>query len=241
MQYFTIEKAILLAFYKFDKQERIEWFAKQYCKYFKTEISTQTLLYEISKFRNVDPANNISRIEIEQEYLDVWKYYISEDRAVTLKELYRDFKKGEIINIIDEDKEEKKTDYIVNDNPVKKPDFIEITEIKVQRNEAVLERALIYAGHLCELNCSNSLFLRKTGDCYYTEGHHLVPLKYQNDFKFSLDVEANIVSLCPICHRQLHYGFKNEEKLKLLFEKRINRLLKCKINVSFEELLKMYE
>lgn len=238
---FSLEKAIVLAFYKFERQERIVWFTKQYCKYFKKEISTQTLLYEISKFRNVDPANNVTLDEIESEYLDVWKYYISDGRTDELKEAYTCFKKNERISTVFDYEGSEHVDYIVHDGPMNKPLIIEVTESKIQRDNLVLEHALSYAGHICELMCSNELFIRKSGDYYYTEGHHLIPLKYQNEFDYSLDVEANIVSLCPICHRQLHYGMANREKLKVLYENRINRLEKCKIGISFNDLLRMYE
>ena len=188
----------------------------------------------------MDPANNTTQINVEQEYFDIWRFYISEDRVGVLKEFYKCFKKNERIDLLIDNAGEDKVDYVVRDYPVDRPAMIEITESQVQRDEVVLERALAYAGHICELNCKNELFIRRKGDYYYTEGHHLIPLKYQNDFEHSLDVEANIVSLCPNCHRQLHYGLENEDKLKMLFDKRIERLNRCEINISFEELLRMY-
>lgn len=42
------------------------------------------------------------------------------------------------------------------------------------------------------------------------EGHHLIPLLNQGRFEYSLDVYANIVCLCPVCHRMLHYGRKQD-------------------------------
>ena len=91
------------------------------------------------------------------------------------------------------------------------------------------------------LNCSNDLFIRKKDGQYYTEGHHLIPLRYQEEFNYSLDVEANIVSLCPTCHRLLHYGKDCESKLCELLEKRRERLEKCNIFVSQERLIEMYK
>lgn len=38
------------------------------------------------------------------------------------------------------------------------------------------------------------------------EPHHLIPLQYHEEFEWSLDVEANVVSLCSECHNQIHYG-----------------------------------
>ena len=44
------------------------------------------------------------------------------------------------------------------------------------------------------------------------EGHHMLPMRYQDKFKNSLDVYANIICLYPICHRLLHYGAETEKK-----------------------------
>ena len=87
-------------------------------------------------------------------------------------------------------------------------------------------------------------FLRKNNrpKNIYTEGHHIVPLKYQDRFDVNLDVEANIVSLCSNCHNNLHYGKDYEKTLRLIFtEERKNRLKKCGIIISFEDLLEMYK
>lgn len=37
------------------------------------------------------------------------------------------------------------------------------------------------------------------------EDHHAVLMKYQDKFEHSLNVNANIVCLCPICHTLLNY------------------------------------
>ena len=44
------------------------------------------------------------------------------------------------------------------------------------------------------------------------EGHHLVPLEYQDLFNESLYFVDNIVSLCPTCHREIHYAYLQEKK-----------------------------
>ncbi len=73
------------------------------------------------------------------------------------------------------------------------------------------------------------------------EAHHLVPLQKQELFKTSLDVDANIVCLCPLCHRKLHYGKDIREELKKLFDTRKELLEKSGIVISFEKLLSFYE
>ena len=71
------------------------------------------------------------------------------------------------------------------------------------------------------------------------EGHHLVPLRWQQEFpKASLDCYANLICLCPTCHRMLHFA---EDSVRgrvfdELFEKRSARLAKSGIDASRSEL-----
>ena len=149
MSQLPLQKIIILAFYKFDRQERLGWFTKQFRNYFDADISSQTLLYEISKFRNIDPANNVSNVSVDQTYLEIWKYYISGERLNELRQIYNLFKKSEPINEIDYFTSD--ATFNVVDHPVSKPPVIEVVETKVQRDEVVLERALRLAGFVCEL------------------------------------------------------------------------------------------
>ncbi|MBY0001439.1 HNH endonuclease [Priestia aryabhattai] len=50
------------------------------------------------------------------------------------------------------------------------------------------------------------------------EAHHLIPMKKQNDYQNSIDVDGNIICLCPTCHRKIHVGNNNKKELiKLLY------------------------
>ena len=73
------------------------------------------------------------------------------------------------------------------------------------------------------------------------ESHHLIPISFQPNFEYSLDVYSNIVCLCPICHRQIHYGLINDRKklLSVLFEKREERLINSGIVISYFNMLNM--
>lgn len=53
------------------------------------------------------------------------------------------------------------------------------------------------SGIECEINRIIKLLPAKSTGHPYMEGHHVVPLKYQNKFNNSLDVYANIICLCP--------------------------------------------
>lgn len=73
------------------------------------------------------------------------------------------------------------------------------------------------------------------------EAHHLIPIGEQSKFSFSLDVDANIVSLCPNCHRKLHHGKDIKEDLFKLFNARKDLLKKSGIEITFDELLELYK
>ena len=90
------------------------------------------------------------------------------------------------------------------------------------RNRA--NNALARAGFLCEYDNTHELFIRKRQPINYTEPHHLIPLKFDSLFENSLDVEANIVSLCSNCHDLIHYGADAEHVIRKLWEERKDEL-----------------
>ena len=65
--------------------------------------------------------------------------------------------------------------------------------------------ALNHAKHKCE-PCHKNTFKNKSTGLQYVEGHHLIPLSCQKSFNYSLDVEENVVALCPMCHSKLHHA-----------------------------------
>lgn len=102
--------------------------------------------------------------------------------------------------------------------------------------------AIRKANFLCEISNSHPLFKSRTTHQNYVEGHHLIPLKQWDNFLFSLDVEANIVVLCPHCHKMLHHGTKEDIRplLDLLFQKRKQALADKGIQLTWEQLCSYY-
>ncbi len=96
-------------------------------------------------------------------------------------------------------------------------------------------KALENAHYLCEFDDSHKTFLRKN-KTPYTEAHHLLPI---HDSR-SLDDASNIVSLCPICHKQIHYGIENEKIIRVLYDKRKDLLKRIGIDISVEDLIAIY-
>lgn len=109
------------------------------------------------------------------------------------------------------------------------------------RNKARAAHALKLANFHCEINQNHMTFLRKSMTIPYTEPHHLIPLKEQPEFLFSLDVEANIVSLCPACHANIHNGEDRMSLIQRLYEQRAKQLEQAGIAIDLEKLKNMYD
>jgi predicted HNH restriction endonuclease len=125
--------------------------------------------------------------------------------------------------------------------PIEKPVAIQSSgRITYKRDPIVSKRALARAEFKCEISENHPSFLRRLTNQQYTEPHHLIPMSQQGEFDYSLDVEANIVSLCSNCHNQIHYGEGSAEMIKSLFEKRKGELKKATVDITLEALLAIY-
>lgn len=134
------------------------------------------------------------------------------------------------------------------------PNAVEKEEVKetkkgrkiYPRKKSVSVNALKRANNSCEYNCKHTSFFRRNTTIKYMEPHHLIPLQYHEDFEWSLDVEANVVSLCSECHNQIHYG-DGKKILKKLLNMRSAELSAAKIDkmkngtqINYSILLKLY-
>ena len=127
------------------------------------------------------------------------------------------------------------------DIPVELPKTIRATTLSWKRNQIIKNQAIIGAGYICENNHDHISFTSKATGQPYMEGHHLIPIRFQSEFRTSIDVYANVVCLCPICHRLLHYGIDREKlyAAESIFETRNERLVKCGIDLSKRDFLRM--
>ena len=114
------------------------------------------------------------------------------------------------------------------------------------RNKEKAVKSLARAGYQCEVG-PHPTFLRKKSFIPYTEPHHLIPLQFDDQFEYSLDVEANIVSLCSTCHNKIHYGADIEGMIRQLWEQRKEELkdagllvMKNGVTLTLEILLSFY-
>ena len=111
-----------------------------------------------------------------------------------------------------------------------------------RRDPAISKKAILIADYKCELDFNHQHFVSKVTKKNYVEAHHLIPMEFQHEFMTSIDVEANIVSLCANCHKKLHHA--DFEVIKPLIEKlydlRTVRLEKCNIHLTKEKLFYYY-
>lgn len=111
-----------------------------------------------------------------------------------------------------------------------------------KRDPQKAANAKAVANYLCEFDCNHITFTSKSNNNNYVEAHHLVPIQLQSKFLYSLDIEANIVSLCPVCHRMIHLATPEEKKeiITKLYNDRIKRLKECNIMIELEDLISFY-
>ena len=130
-----------------------------------------------------------------------------------------------------------------SDMPEDVPEQISTSYGQVYKiDPAKSRRAIINAKYSCEADGSHESFIRKDGKHRYSEAHHLIPRCYQKNYANSLDVTANIVSLCSNCHNCLHYGSEEERNqiLEKLYSDRKNRLKEAGLKITISELKNHY-
>lgn len=118
--------------------------------------------------------------------------------------------------------------------PIERDEKYRIAEREAwKRNPRIAIMALEKAGYSCENNATHETFKVRDGNHLFMEGHHLIPVQFQDDFDYSLDVPENIISLCPNCHRLIH---RAKPKIQAAM---IERFLKLRRSLLFERGLQL--
>lgn len=113
-----------------------------------------------------------------------------------------------------------------------------VEQSKWARRASIAAKAIQDAEFKCEVDSSHITFVSKSSGKQFVEAHHLIPMEFQADFKFSIDIPENILVLCPNCHRKFHHG-TDLERSKLLQEflnERVGPLKVRGISVDLEKL-----
>lgn len=127
------------------------------------------------------------------------------------------------------------------DIPTKAEPFQHIDRFQHKRNRIIIDQSIAGAQYRCEGYIGHLTFTSKATGKPYMEGHHLIPLRLQAQFANDLDTYANVICLCPLCHRLLHFGVDKEKSMlaEKLFEVRQHRLVNAGIDLSKNDFLKM--
>ena len=129
----------------------------------------------------------------------------------------------------------------IPDGPIKKLPCTDKTASKAPaKDKRISSEALRAVNYKCEFDPEHETFIRRADGHPYTEPHHLIPLSKHENFKYSLDHPANIVSLCSNCHNRIHYGKDACEMITALYEARKERLKKAGIGIDLDTLLTFY-
>src|SRR5699024_5398006 len=96
--------------------------------------------------------------------------------------------------------------------------------------------------YFCQIDHNHFSFKSQTTNENYVEAHHIIPISTQALFNYSIDCVPNIASLCPVCHRQIHFGYKSDKKrlLEILWDKKQEDILKAGIDIKLKEVVEMY-
>lgn len=144
---------------------------------------------------------------------------------------YHKFAVGEIFGRLTEREIVKMDTPVVCEKPV-------VMEYKIWKRSGILRTQTVeLAGYQCEIDHGHNTFVAESTNKQYMEAHHIIPLQHQEKFKNSLDVYANLISLCPICHRKIHLGLRDDRRCMVdeLYEKRKERLVNCGFILGKEE------
>ncbi len=132
---------------------------------------------------------------------------------------------------------EAKDKILLLDIPIDPKEAVTVEQSAWKRSGIMRIQAIEFAGYSCEIGQKHESFIAERNNKPYMEGHHAIPIRLQPKFDKSLDVYANIICLCPICHRRIHYGLKEDRKQMMMqiYDNRSRRLAQSGIRLSKQE------
>ena len=127
------------------------------------------------------------------------------------------------------------------DIPLKPEAPITVAQTVWKRSNILRIQTLISADFKCEIDSRHETFIAEKTGKPFMESHHAIPMRQQPRFDNSLDIYANLVCLCPICHRRIHYGLKEDRVslIRQIYSCRADRLAKSGIVLSQHEFEKV--
>lgn len=134
-----------------------------------------------------------------------------------------------------------KSNYERNPMPIKGKVSKELTEV-YGRNQKEVYKSKELSDWKCEIDNSHVTFISAVTSRNFVESHHLIPMATQAYFEYSIDFAENIVSLCPNCHRKIHYALPQDKKAMIvqLFDRRKELYQEYGVTINLKTLLNFY-
>lgn len=107
--------------------------------------------------------------------------------------------------------------------------------------------AIKKAYYSCEKDYQHETFISKKTQQKYMEAHHLIPVCFQKEvwdkYHINIDCVENLVSLCPTCHKAIHYGTKEVQRKMIteLFSRCAPKYKAIGLNITLKEIFKFYK
>ena len=209
-------------------------------KHYITGINSINTLLEKYDFpvKNVFAIASVNELDVVKAFLATNQEFLEKDSvghhmySVAFNHFYR---------FACEDSQFFQESITAMDITVAKPQSVTTATTQWKRNQIVIAQAIEGANHCCEHNHDHRTFIARSSGKAYMEGHHLIPLKFQTKFDCSIDVYANVVCLCPTCHRMMHLGRDCERiyMAEAFYESRADRLVKSGIDLSKKDFLEL--
>ncbi|MCJ8191379.1 HNH endonuclease [Sphingomicrobium aestuariivivum] len=160
----------------------------------------------------------------------------------------RNAKRADVVNdkeryVFDDESEDATFQQAIEDAAAKKP--VKFSGERYPRDPKIALAAIRQAGFRCEAEVDgerHATFTSAVSGEPFVEAHHLVPLSTQASHDPTLDSQANIVALCPTCHRKLHHAATHErlELLLRLFGARSAKLQALGLKITQADLVEAY-
>lgn len=177
---------------------------------------------EITKFTYHDLKDNFG-LKVNQS-----------KQLIGIKKDLFDFNKGDIFKITaPTTKTHEKNNTESNERYLKNLKLIKAVNDSIKFNNSVsLSELKQKYEKICECCENNKTTFIKQNGLYYYEQHHLIMrnihnatkreqvlkkdlLKIINNSNFNMEESYNKINLCPVCHRELHYGLSENKKKNL--------------------------
>jgi len=163
--------------------------------------------------------NSLVNIKILKK--DSKKYFISDDLLEHITSLYQDLEFK---------------DFFLNDDILSCEINNKTAKQRYKRDAKLISKAKFRDNFICQVDHKHITFISNGRN--YVEGHHIIPMFQQKNYKFNLDDVNNIISLCPNCHREIHSADDKNKIINNLY--RSNEKYMRTHNITLDDLYKMY-